>query len=505
MDHKKIALLILDGWGIGSKDHTDAAYVANTPFLDQLMEKHPFGLLEASGLAVGLPSGQMGNSEVGHMNLGAGRVVFQELGRINNAIETGEFYLNPELQKGFEFAIQHNKKVHFIGLVSDGGVHAHINHLKALCIAAKNAGVKESYIHAFLDGRDTDPQAGVGYIADLEAFLPSTNTKIASLIGRYYAMDRDSRWERVKQAYDLLTLGKGRYCNSPIQAIKLSYDNGITDEFLLPVAITENNQVRATIEPGDVVICFNFRTDRGREITAALTQNDYPDFEMHKLPLYFITMTAYDENFENINVLYKKDDLSLTLGEVLQLNGKNQIRIAETEKYPHVTFFFSGGRETEFQNERRIMIPSPKVATYDLLPEMSAFGITNAILPELQSKWADFICLNFANPDMVGHTGNFNAVIKAVETVDTCTKVVVEKAIENGYSLIILADHGNSEFMINPDGTPNTAHTTNLVPCIIIDKDVHKVNNGKLGDVAPTICHLLNIKKPESMTGVCLI
>ncbi len=505
MSDKKVALLILDGWGIGKKDATDAAYAANTPFLDSLFEKYPSGLLEASGTAVGLPEGQMGNSEVGHMNLGAGRIVYQELGRINNSIKDGSLLNNPTLQESFNYALKNNKKVHFIGLVSDGGVHAHIEHLKALCLAARNAGITESFIHAFLDGRDTDPNGGKSYIQDLSEFIQNTPTKIASVIGRYYAMDRDARWERIKLTYDLLTQGTGKRCTDPIAAIQESYDEGITDEFIKPIVITKDNEPLSCIEANDVVICFNFRTDRGREITSVLTQKAYPDFGMQPLPLHYVTMTTYDENFKNINVLFTKDDLNLTLGEVLSKNNKNQIRIAETEKYPHVTFFFSGGREAVFENEKRIMVSSPKVATYDLLPEMSAFGITNEILPEIEKKWADFICLNFANPDMVGHTGVFNAVVKAVETVDICTKVVVENGLKNGYSFIILADHGNSEFMINDDGSVNTAHTTNLVPCIIIDKDVHNVKNGKLGDVSPTILKMMGIKKPEIMTGNCLI
>ncbi|MEE1883839.1 2,3-bisphosphoglycerate-independent phosphoglycerate mutase [Pedobacter flavus] len=505
MSDKKVALLILDGWGIGKKDKTDAAFAANTPFLDQLFEKYPHSTLEASGEAVGLPIGQMGNSEVGHMNLGAGRVVYQELGRINKAISDGSFFTNPTLLESFNYAKANQKNVHFIGLVSDGGVHAHIEHLKALCTAANNAGITHSFIHAFLDGRDTDPNGGKGYIEDLNSFIKNTPTKLASLVGRYYAMDRDSRWERIKIAYDLLTGAIGKPTNNPITAIEESYKNGITDEFMEPIVVLENNIPIAKISEGDVVICFNFRTDRGREITSALTQNAYPEFGMHPLSLHYTTMTSYDDNFENINIIYQKDDLKLTIGEVLAQNNKNQIRIAETEKYPHVTFFFSGGRENSFHNEKRIMIPSPKVATYDLLPEMSAFGITNAILPELENKWADFICLNFANPDMVGHTGDFNAVVKAVETIDICTKVVVENGLKNGYSFVILADHGNSEFMINEDGSVNTAHTSNLVPCIIIDKDVKSVKNGKLGDVSPTILKMMNIDKPSIMTGNCLI
>ena len=499
-------LLILDGWGYGKKDNSDAAFAANTPFFDSLLEKYPNSVLEASGEAVGLPAGQMGNSEVGHMNLGAGRVVYQELGRINKAISDGSLKTNPVLVDAFDYAKKNNKAVHFIGLVSDGGVHAHINHLKGLCDAANDQGLKDVFVHAFLDGRDTDPNSGLGFIKELNAHLETSAGKLASLIGRYYAMDRDSRWERVKQAYDLLTKGTGEHTQDAVAAIEKSYSEGITDEFIKPVVVTSaDGQPVATIQPDDVVICFNYRTDRGREITAALTQNDYPEFEMHKLPLYYVTMTTYDENFENVKVVFTKDDLTETLGEILEQNHKNQIRIAETEKYPHVTFFFSGGREQVFENEKRIMVPSPKVATYDLQPEMSAQGITDEIVKELESGWADFICLNFANPDMVGHTGVFEAVIKAVETADRCAQEVVTKGLENGYSFIILADHGNSEFMVNNDGSANTAHTTNLVPCILVGTDYTAIADGKLGDVAPTILKIMGIEKPAIMTGNYLV
>ncbi len=498
-------LLILDGWGYGKQDSSDAAYAANTPFFDSLLKQYPNSKLEASGEAVGLPAGQMGNSEVGHMNLGAGRVVYQELGRINKAISDGSIKTNQTLVDAFDYAKKNNKAVHFIGLVSDGGVHAHINHLKGLCDAANEQGLKDVFVHAFLDGRDTDPNSGLGFIKDLDQHLKTSTGKIASLIGRYYAMDRDSRWERVKQAYDLLTKGIGEHAQDPIAAIEKSYAEGITDEFIKPIVLTENDKAIATIQPDDVVICFNYRTDRGREITAVLTQNDYPEFDMHKLPLYYVTMTTYDENFENVKVIFTKDDLTQTLGEILEKNHKNQIRIAETEKYPHVTFFFSGGREQPFENEKRIMIPSPKVATYDLQPEMSAQGITDAITKELETEWADFICLNFANPDMVGHTGVFDAVVKAVETADRCAEAVVKKGLEHGYSFIILADHGNSEFMVNNDGSANTAHTTNLVPCILVGTDYTAIADGKLGDVAPTILKIMGIEKPEIMTGNSLI
>ncbi|PST81731.1 2,3-bisphosphoglycerate-independent phosphoglycerate mutase [Pedobacter yulinensis] len=506
MENKKAVLIILDGWGYGKKDISDAAYAANTPFFDSLLANYPNSRLEASGEAVGLPAGQMGNSEVGHMNLGAGRVVYQELGRINKAINDRELHSNPILTAAFAYAKANDKAVHFIGLVSDGGVHAHIEHLKALCDAAQEQALTKVYIHAFLDGRDTDPNSGLGYIRDLNSHLAHSSGTIATLTGRYFAMDRDNRWERVKKAYDVMVNGVGSRAVEAETAIRASYDQGITDEFIEPVAITNAaGEPVATISPDDVVICFNFRTDRGREITTALSQKDFPDYGMYKLPLYYVTMTSYDESFEGVKVIFTKEDLTETLGEVLEANGKNQIRIAETEKYPHVTFFFSGGREKEFAGEKRILVPSPKVATYDLQPEMSAAGITEAIVEELKTGWPDFVCLNFANPDMVGHTGVFGAVVKAVETADRCAAEVVQAGIENGYSFIILADHGNSEFMVNEDGSANTAHTTNLVPCILIDKDYKHIRDGKLGDIAPTILKLMGLNAPASMTGDCLV
>jgi len=505
VNNKKLALIILDGWGYGKQDNSDAAYAANTPFFDSLLQNYPNSKLEASGEAVGLPAGQMGNSEVGHMNLGAGRVVYQELGRINKAIADRELHNSPVLVNAFDYAKKNNKSVHFIGLVSNGGVHAHIEHLKALCDAANESNVK-SYVHAFLDGRDTDPNSGLGFITDLQNHIQNTDAKLASLIGRYYAMDRDNRWERVKQAYDVMVNGVGEKTQDALAAIRKSYEEKITDEFLKPVVLTQDNGAPvATIQPDDVVICFNFRTDRGREITTALTQKDFPEQQMHKLPLYYVTMTTYDESFEKVNVIFTKDDLTKTIGEVLAENNKNQIRIAETEKYPHVTFFFSGGREAEFANEKRILIPSPKVATYDLQPEMSAAGITDAITKEMETGWADFICLNFANPDMVGHTGVFEAVVKAVETADKCAETVVKTGLANGYSFILLADHGNSEYMVNGDGSVNTAHTTNLVPCILIDNDYKTIADGKLGDIAPTVLRILGVDIPAEMTGNVLV
>lgn len=503
---KKVALIILDGWGYGRNDESNAILAAKTPFFDSLIAKYPNSKLEASGMAVGLPDGQMGNSEVGHMNLGAGRVVYQELGRIHKAVDDNEFPGNPVLKQAFEYAKANKRDVHFIGLVSDGGVHSHIKHLKGLCDAAGTYGLQKVYIHAFLDGRDTDPKSGLGFINDMEQFIADSPVKIASAIGRYYAMDRDNRWERVKLAYDLLVNGIGTHTNSIPEAIKQSYAEGVTDEFVKPIVKTdENGKPLAVIKDGDVVICFNFRTDRGREITIALTQKSFPEYNIHPLNLHYITMTTYDETFKGVQVIFKKEDLTKTLGEILQDAGKKQIRIAETEKYPHVTFFFSGGREKEFYNEKRLLIPSPKVATYDLQPEMSAEGIRDVIIPELEAEWPDFVVLNFANTDMVGHTGVFEAVVKAAETADACTKSVVETGLKHGYSFIILADHGNADYMVNDDGSPNTAHTTNLVPCIIIDDDVKHVKDGKLGDVAPTVLKILGVDIPAEMTGNVLV
>ncbi|MCQ6958842.1 2,3-bisphosphoglycerate-independent phosphoglycerate mutase [Mucilaginibacter aquariorum] len=505
-NRKKVALIILDGWGYGRNDKSNAIVAANTPFFDSMIAQYPNSKLEASGIAVGLPEGQMGNSEVGHMNLGAGRVVYQELGRINKAVIDNEFVQNEALVEAFDYAKANNKDVHFIGLVSDGGVHAHINHLKGLVDATTSLGLQKVFIHAFLDGRDTDPNSGINFITELEDHIAPTPVKLASAIGRYYAMDRDNRWERVKKAYDLMVNGEGEASQDIIASIKKSYDEGVTDEFILPVVRVDSyGKPVAVIKEGDVVICFNFRTDRGREISLALTQKSFPEYNMHPLNVHYVTMTSYDETFKNVKVVFRKDDLTKTLGEVLEGANKNQIRIAETEKYPHVTFFFSGGRETAFNNEKRLLVPSPKVATYDLQPEMSAEGIRDAIIPELESGWPDFVCLNFANTDMVGHTGVFSAVMKAAETADACTKAVVETGLRNGYSFIIIADHGNADYMINEDGSPNTAHTTNLVPCIIIDSDVKHVKDGKLGDIAPTVLQMLGVPIPEEMTGNVLV
>jgi len=507
-DQKKVALLILDGLGYGNNDNSNAVIAAETPYLDYLLATYPNSKLEASGESVGLPAGQMGNSEVGHMNLGAGRVVYQELGRINKAAQEGVFTTDPTIQSAFNYAKENNKNVHFIGLLSDGGVHSHINHLKALCDAAKEANLTSNqvFLHAFLDGRDTDPNGGANYIKDLNDHLTHSVGTFASAIGRYYAMDRDNRWERVKKAYDLLTKGVGHPSTDLVGSIEQSYAEKITDEFINPIVmVDENGKPKATVNPGDVVICYNFRTDRGREITMALTQVAFPDYDMTPIPLHYITMTSYDETFKHVNVVFQKDNITQTLGETLANQHKSQVRIAETEKYPHVTFFFSGGREDQFNAERRLLIPSPKVATYDLQPEMSANEITEAITKDMVDNGPDFICLNFANPDMVGHTGVFNAVVKAVETVDRCTKTVVETGLNNGYSFIILADHGNSEYMLNADGTVNTAHTTNLVPCIVIDNNFKNIHDGKLGDVAPTILKMMELDIPKEMTGNVLV
>ena len=499
-------LLILDGWGYGENDKSNAVESANTPFFRHLLSTYPNSRVQASGEFVGLPDGQMGNSEVGHMNLGAGRVVFQELGRINKAIIDGDLLNDTVLNQAFDYAKNNQKTVHFMGLASDGGVHSHTNHLIGLCEAAKARGLNDVFIHAFLDGRDTDPHSGIQFLENIETALTDNPAQVASAIGRYYAMDRDHRWERIKKSYDLLVKGEGKKVNSIHNAIQTSYDQGITDEFVLPIIkVDENDEPLTTVKEGDVVICFNFRTDRSREITVALTQKPLPEFDMQPLSLRYITMTSYDETFQNVDVIFRKDDVRLTIGEVLAQNGKSQVRIAETEKYPHVTFFFSGGREKEFDNERRLLIPSPKVATYDLQPEMSAQKIADTICEDISTNHPDFVCLNFANPDMVGHTGVFDAVVKAVETVDTCAKQVVECGLKEGYSFIILADHGNAEFMLNADGSVNTAHTTNVVPCILIDNDYKTIKDGKLGDIAPTILRILNVPIPKEMTGTILV
>lgn len=499
--------MILDGWGIAKNKEVSAVDKARTPYIQSLYARYAHSQLDASGLAVGLPEGQMGNSEVGHMNIGAGRVVYQDLVKINKAVDEKELDKNPVLNAAYDYAKKNNKPVHLIGLISDGGVHSHIYHLKGLCTIARNRGVDRLFVHAFTDGRDTDPKGGAAFLREVQTHLKATTGKIASVIGRYYAMDRDKRWERVKLAYDLLVHGKGTPATDPVKAMEDSYAAGITDEFVKPVVITQaDGSPTATIQEGDVVICFNFRTDRGRQITQALTQQDFPEQGMKKLKLHYVTMANYDDSFVGVNVIFDKDNLNNTLGEVLAAAGKKQIRIAETEKYPHVTFFFSGGREQPFPGESRILCPSPKVATYDLKPEMSAADIRDKIIPELDKKEADFICLNFANPDMVGHTGDFNAAVKACETVDQCNQAVTDAARRNGYVVIIIADHGNAELMINEDGTPNTAHTTNPVPCILVDDQQKRmIKNGKLGDLAPTILNLIGLPVPAEMTGNNLI
>ncbi|MCZ8090684.1 2,3-bisphosphoglycerate-independent phosphoglycerate mutase [Flavobacterium sp.] len=504
--NKKVILMILDGWGKSPEPKVSAIDNANVPFINSLYTKYPNAKLRTDGLNVGLPEGQMGNSEVGHMNLGAGRIVYQDLAKINLAVANKTMAQEKPLIDAFQYAKDNNKAVHFLGLVSDGGVHSHTSHLRSLVDASQAFGLDKVYIHAFTDGRDVDPKSGKNYIQDLENYIQNTSAKIASVIGRYYAMDRDKRWERVKLAYDLLINSIGKHTINAVESIQQSYDQNITDEFIEPlVLVDENNKPLAKIEEDDVVIFFNFRTDRGRELTEALSQKDFHEFNMHKMNLYYVTMTNYDDTYSNVHVIYDKDNITETLGEVLEKAGKRQIRIAETEKYPHVTFFFSGGREVPFEGETRILRNSPKVATYDLQPEMSAFELKDALVPELQKGEVDFVCLNFANGDMVGHTGIMEAAIKACEAVDVCVKEVVETALANNYTTIIIADHGNCETMINPDGSPNTAHTTNPVPIIMVDKEQIAIKDGVLGDIAPTILELMGIEKPAVMTGKSLL
>ncbi len=503
MEKRKVILVIMDGWGLGEVKTADAIQQANVPFVTGLYGKYPHTTLTTCGEVVGLPDGQMGNSEVGHLNLGAGRIVYQELQRIHVAVRDGEFAANPVMNGSIDYAINNNKTLHIIGLVSDGGVHSHTSHLKAITSLCKAKGLTNVLIHAFTDGRDTDPKSGLGYLTDLQNHLNNSVGAIASVTGRYYAMDRDKRWERVKLAYDALVHGKGEKATDVLKAVAGSYANNVTDEFLQPIinATLDNT----TIKSGDAVICFNFRTDRCREITQVLTQMDMPEHGMQKLDLHYTTMTEYDKTYKNVHVIFETDNLNQTLGEVLAQHGKTQIRIAETEKYPHVSFFFSGGRELPFEGEKRIMIPSPKVATYDLQPEMSAKEVTDAIVPEIENETADFICLNYANADMVGHTGVFSAAIKAVETVDHCVSRVVHAALNHGYTVFLTADHGNADFMINADGTPNTAHTLNPVLLFVISRSWNgTLKPGKLGDIAPTILHLMNLPVPEQMTGSVL-
>lgn len=505
---KKTALIVLDGWGRADNPEVSAIDKANTPFVDSLYKNYPQTWIKTSGLDVGLPAGQMGNSEVGHMNLGAGRVVYQDLVKINLAAENGDFASDPTLKAALNAAREGGRKIHILGLLSDGGVHAHINHAKALCSWLSDENFNDVYMHAFTDGRDTDPKGGAGYLRDLENHMNTTTGKVASVVGRYFAMDRDQRWERVAKAYHLLVNGEGAPTQDVVAAVEASYAAGTTDEFMEPIIATDDaGQPLATIADNDVVIMFNFRTDRGREITQALTQQDFHEQNMHALKLHYVTMTSYDDTFKNIEVVFRKDNLVNTLGEVLEAAGKSQIRIAETEKYPHVTFFFSGGREVPFKGEERLLCPSPKVATYDLQPEMSAGDIRDAIVPKLEEGAADFVCLNFANPDMVGHTGVMEAAIKACETVDSCLQAVVEAGLKSDYDFIILADHGNADCMINEDGTPNTAHTTTVVPCWLVGSsaETYKMKEGRLGDIAPTLLGLMNIDQPAEMTGENLL
>ena len=499
--NKKVILMILDGWGHSPDPKVSAIDNATIPFINSLYKNYPNAELRTDGLNVGLPEGQMGNSEVGHMNLGAGRIVYQDLAKINLAVQKHTLKNEKPLIEAFNYAKLNNKNVHFLGLVSDGGVHSHTSHLRGLIEAAQENGVQNMFVHAFTDGRDVDPKSGKKYIQDLQNFLSNTPAKLASVIGRYYAMDRDKRWERVKLAYDLLVNGIGEKSSDLVASIQKSYDENVTDEFIQPLF----SNVGQTIQPDDVVIFFNFRTDRGRELTEALSQSDFHEQNMHKLPLYYVTLTNYDDTYNNVHVIYDKDNITETLGEVLSKAGKKQIRIAETEKYPHVTFFFSGGREEPFDGETRILKNSPKVATYDLQPEMSAFELKDALIPELQKGDVDFVCLNFANGDMVGHTGVMEAAIKACEAVDVCVKEIIETALLNNYTTIVIADHGNCETMINPDGSPNTAHTTNPVPIILVDNDKINIQSGVLGDVAPTILDLMGIAQPEAMTCKTLL
>lgn len=508
MENKKVLLIILDGWGHGPNAEASAITKANTPFIDSLYEQYPNAELTTFGSLVGLPEGQMGNSEVGHLNIGAGRIVYQELARINKAIEERTLHQNETLLQALEYAKSNGKAVHLMGLVSDGGVHSHLNHLKALCDITQEQGLDKVFIHAFTDGRDTAPNGGLNYIKDLQDHISEQSVELASVVGRYYAMDRDKRWERIKIAYDLLVHGKGEASTNILESIEQQYKVDKTDEFLPAISLKkEDNTTVATIQKDDVLICFNFRTDRPREISQVLTQADFPEQDMQKLDLKYLTMTRYDETFKGIEVLFTKEDIQHTIGELLSSAGKTQLRIAETEKYPHVTFFFNGGREEPFENERRIVIPSPKVATYDLQPEMSAQKITDATIKDIQEHQPDFICLNYANTDMVGHTGDFKAAMKAAETVDACTKTLIDVALANGYAAIIIADHGNADFMINEDGSPHTAHTVNPVPCFLVSeiaKD-YTINNGKLADVAPTILYLMGLEPAKEMNGSLLI
>ena len=504
--NKKVILLILDGWGVTQDPSVSAIFNAKTPFINSLYDLFPSSELRTDGEYVGLPEGQMGNSEVGHMNLGAGRIVYQNLAKINIAVREGKLAKETELIKAFNYAKENNKNVHLLGLISDGGIHSHINHAKGLLDAAHKNNVNNVYLHAFTDGRDCDPKSGKYFIKDIEEHMKNTTGELATITGRYYSMDRDNRWERVKLTYDALVEGIGEKSVNALDSINESYQENITDEFMKPIImVDENDKPKASIKKDDVVIFFNFRTDRGRQLTEVLSQNNNEEFNMHKIPLYFVTLTNYDKTFKDIKVVYNSDNIENTLGEVLERANKKQIRIAETEKYPHVTFFFSGGREKEFDGEKRLLCPSPKVATYDLKPEMSAYEIRDAIVPELEKGEVDFVCLNFANGDMVGHTGVFEAAVKACETVDHCSKEVINTGLKNGYTTLLIADHGNCETMMNPDGSPHTAHTTNPVPIVLIDKELKLINNGVLGDIAPTILELMGLEQPKEMTRKSLL
>jgi len=504
--NKKVILMILDGWGKSPDPKVSAIDNANTEFIDSLYTKYAHASLRTDGLHVGLPEGQMGNSEVGHINLGAGRIVYQDLAKINLAVTNKTLKDEAVLKEALQYAKTNQKAIHLLGLVSDGGVHSHLNHLYGLLDVIDDHGIEKSYIHAFTDGRDVDPKSGYGFISELETRLETSSAQLATITGRYYAMDRDHRWERIKIAYDALVNSEGIHSKNATSTIESNYKEGFTDEFLKPIIMVDANQTPvAKIEDGDVVLFFNFRTDRGRELTEVLSQNDKHEFNMHKLNLHYVTLTNYDDNFKNIQVVFNKDNVSNTLGEVLESHGKTQLRIAETEKYPHVTFFFSGGREKPFKGEERIMKNSPKVATYDLQPEMSAFELKDALVVALEKETLDFVCLNFANGDMVGHTGDMNAAIKACEAVDTCVEAVITTALEHNYTTLLIADHGNCETMINPDGSPNTAHTTNPVPIILIDPELTTIKDGVLGDIAPTILKLIGIEKPDVMTQNSLI
>lgn len=499
-------LMILDGWGIGNGTESDVIATVSTPNLDALYAKYPHSQLMACGESVGLPDGQMGNSEVGHLNIGAGRIIYQDLVKINLACKTGEIKNNKTLVDAFSYARDNNKQVHFMGLLSDGGVHSLDKHLYYLCDMTADYGLDRVFIHGFGDGRDTDPKSGIGYMQNLINHLAHSNGKVASFVGRYYAMDRDKRWERVKVGYDLIVNGEGRHTQDIVAAMQESYDEGVTDEFMKPIVVVDNNdKPLTTIQEGDVVIFINFRNDRAKELTIALTQKDMPENGMHTIPLHYCTMTPYDATFEGLNVIYPKENADNTIGEVIAKAGKRQLRIAETEKYAHVTFFFSGGREATFENEDRILVPSPKVATYDLQPEMSAYQVKDKVVEAIGTDKYDFICLNFANGDMVGHTGVYSAIEKAVKTVDECVGEVVEAARKNGYDLIIIADHGNADYAINEDGSPNTAHSLNPVPCILVSDNYKEIKDGVLADVAPTLLAIMGIEQPKEMTGAVLI